>query len=220
MGGKSTTMEMLAEKLKKKGYNVIIQKENVRPYLDKIGKTIDEIRKDPVEYMRMQEYIINERRERDMASCYNDSENNVYLIDRTFADTLFYIEEYIDKSRFTEDELNEYIKMHDETMKTCEQLYCSGYDLVLEFIPIDFSGYNKNGDDPYRPKNVGVMNNYESACIGNINRAMVYKGQQARFGGDFLTFKTIDYNDKSYTNEKCVDEIMDQISMISKLKNA
>lgn len=204
--GKTTTMEMLAEELTGKGYEVIFQKENVRPYLDKVGMSIDEIRKDANKLLDMQMTIAAERKERDLAAAADKTKNRVYLIDRTFADTMFYVEEYIKKQDLSEERLAEFIAFHTDLVNTGRYLYSSnGYSIVIEFMPIK-TDYNKDGADPYRPKNISLTNQYESECIGLNNRGLLL------YNGDNSTmFMTVDYNDKLVTNQGVVDVICELI---------
>ena len=98
--GKTTTMNEVKAYLEDAGYKVVVLGELIRTAT---SKPIDVIRKDPTAYLRLQEKIIRSKIEQENKALEDDS-NTVYLADRAITDSLFYLQNYVDKSGLSDEE--------------------------------------------------------------------------------------------------------------------
>jgi len=127
--GKTTFMETMKKKYPD---NVILLNEEIRS-LD-IGN-IDEIRKNPHDYLELEFKIIQAKIDSEMNS-RNKYNNKVILIDRSLVDSYFYYTFYVDKSNLSADDQKQYHlfldKLFDSMKWHCNYIY----DMIYFLAPI------------------------------------------------------------------------------------
>ena len=157
--GKTTTLEAVALKLRGLGYKVNILDELIRKETD---KPIDEIRKDAKAYLQLQNKIIRAKIEQEKIAI-NDNSDEIYLVDRAITDSIFYLENYVDKSKLDEENIKLFCKLHNYAHEYLNR-YFWRYSLVVEFRPIAVREL-----DLFRPIQIDIMKEYESICIAHLN---------------------------------------------------
>jgi len=159
--GKTTTLKAVDSKLQKDfGYETIILDEIIRKETD---KPIDELRKDAKAYLRLQDKIIKAKIEQEKAAIEDTRTDVIYLADRAITDSLFYLENYVDKSKLDENDLKLFCTLHSSVNEYLNR-YFWRYSLVVEFQPIAVQEF-----DLFRPACIGIMKKYENACISRLN---------------------------------------------------
>lgn len=169
--GKTTTMEALKKALETKGYKVCMLSELIR---NVISEPIDDIRKDPAKYFEVQKKIISEKinQETHAFKVVNDDfiecEHNdvIFLADRAITDSMFYLENYVDKSRLQDSTIHEYCEFHEMLRKYSHDAF-RNYSMVVEFKPLE----NSNNNDTFRPKNIDFLKTYEYSVIHMLNKS-------------------------------------------------
>lgn len=164
--GKTTTIKIVKDALIRCNYNVIILSEILREVTD---KPIDELRKSPSEYLNLQYDIITKKILQENRA-FNDTSDVVYLADRAITDSLFYLENYVDKSKLPEQDIERLCKLDSAVRAHAVKAFSEGYTSVLEFEPLQI----KNKDDKYRPKYLEHLSNYEFDAIHTLNLAYSY----------------------------------------------
>ena len=157
--GKTTTLKAVASKLQGLGYRVRILDEIIRKETD---KPIDELRKDANAYLKLQDKIIREKIEQEKTAI-EDNGDDVYLADRAITDSLFYLENYVDKSQLDEEGLKLFCRLHSSVHEYLKR-YFWRYSLIVEFQPVAVREI-----DLFRPVYIDMMKNYESTCIARLN---------------------------------------------------
>lgn len=161
--GKTTTMEMLKDKLKSRGKKVLMLGELVREH--KI-ESIDKLRENPSKYLAFQNDVISAKIDAEislLSNRYNDVD--VILVDRAITDSLFYLLFYVDKSALTLSDILVFYGLQKKTTSHINLAFSRIYDLVIEFTPIA-----KPCDDlVYRPKQIGALKYIESDIISMLN---------------------------------------------------
>lgn len=157
--GKTTTLKAVASKLQSLGYKVNILDEIIRKETD---KPIDELRKDAKAYLQLQNKIIRAKIEQEKTAI-EDNRDDIYLADRAVTDSLFYLENYVDKSQLDEEGLKLFCRLHNYVHEylTC---YFWRYSLIVEFRPVAVREL-----DLFRPVHVDMMKSYEGICIARLN---------------------------------------------------
>ena len=158
--GKTTTLKAVASKLQKRGYAVTILDELIRKETD---KPIDELRKNAKEYLQLQNKIIREKIKQEKSAIEDNRTETVYLADRAVTDSLFYLENYVDKSQLDEEGIKLFCKLHTSVHEYLTR-YFWRYSLVVEFHPLVVREL-----DLFRPVHVDMMKNYEALCISRLN---------------------------------------------------
>ncbi len=162
--GKTTTMNKIAEHLKAQGYSVKVINELMR---EKIHVSIDELRKSPHLYLEVQESIISKKIDQECAA-FNDKSNTIYLVDRAITDSIFYLDNYVDKSNLTDAEIIRLCNLDFVARQHAMDAFNYGYDMVITFEPFDIIGEQK---DAFRPKQLNALKDYEYQGISTLNRA-------------------------------------------------
>ena len=157
--GKTTTLKAVASKLRGLGYRVRILDEIIRKETD---KPIDELRKDANAYLKLQDKIIREKIEQEKTAI-EDNGDDVYLADRAITDSLFYLENYVDKSQLDKEGLKLFCRLHSSVHEYLKR-YFWRYSLVVEFQPVAV-----RETDLFRPVHIDMMKNYENICIARLN---------------------------------------------------
>lgn len=158
--GKTTTLKAVASKLQSLGYKVNILDEIIRKETD---KPIDELRKDAKAYLELQDKIIRAKIEQEKAAIEDNRTDDIYLADRAVTDSLFYLENYVDKSRLDEEGLKLFCKLHSSVNEYLKH-YFWRYSLVVEFKPVAVREL-----DLFRPVHVDMMKNFEYVGIARLN---------------------------------------------------
>lgn len=178
--GKTTTINEVKAYLEDAGYKVVVLGELIRTAT---SKPIDMIRKDPAAYLRLQEKIIRSKIEQENKALEDDS-NTIYLVDRAITDSLFYLQNYVDKSGLSNEDMVAYCKLHKEVIEHANKVFGikePKYFVVLEFSPIDGTS-----DDMFRPKHIDCSKEYEHDAICVLNNSFA-----TRLLGDILTTQII-----------------------------
>ena len=161
--GKTTTMKIVKEQLESAGYKVTVLDEIIRTVTD---EPIDKIRKNPSAYLDLQEKIITAKIEQELKAFEEDS-NTIYLADRAITDSLFYLQNYVDKSNLTPDETTRFCALHKYIVRHAKIAFGEfGYYTVIEFKPL-----NGKNADKYRPDVIDVSKVYEYDAISLLNQA-------------------------------------------------
>lgn len=158
--GKTTTIKAVAAKLRKQHYTVHILKELIREETD---IPIDELRKDANAYMELQDKIIRKKVQQELEA-FADSPYSIYLADRAATDSMFYLENYVDKSQLDEKHIQMFCELHAMLNYYLECNFWKYY-CIVQFAPL-----NVNEQDIYRPKHIDILKKYEALCIKRLNR--------------------------------------------------
>lgn len=158
--GKTTTLKAVASELLLHGYNVNILDELIRKETD---KPIDELRKDAKAYLKLQDNIIRKKIEQEKAVIEDTHTDDIYLADRAVTDSIFYLENYVDKSQLDEKDLKLFYRLHNYVHEYLKR-YFWHYTLVAEFQPIAVKEL-----DLFRPIQIDLAKDYEATCIARLN---------------------------------------------------
>lgn len=159
--GKTTAAFVIKSYLENAGYKVVVLDELIRTATD---KPIDEIRKNPAEYLKLQETIIRGKIEQEIKA-FADTSDVVYLADRAITDSLFYLQNYVDKSSLNDEEIIRFCNLHKDVIQHAKYAFSDfGYLSVIEFKPL--RGENT---DKFRPKHIDHSKEYEHDAIRTLN---------------------------------------------------
>ena len=191
--GKTTTLKAVASKLQSLGHKVNMLDELIRKETD---KPIDELRKDAKAYLQLQDKIIRAKIEQEKQALEDFRTDDIYLADRAVTDSMFYLENYVDKSQLDEEGIKLFCFLHNSVHEYLTR-YFWRYSLIVEFQPVEVKEL-----DLFRPVYIDMMKNYENICITRLNYAYSegYKKQN---------FMSVDLN---YINtEEAVDRIIEKV---------
>lgn len=163
--GKTTTMNKVKVYLEDAGYKVVVLGELIRTATN---KPIDVIRKDPIAYLHLQEKIIRSKIEQENKAL-EDNSDTIYLADRAITDSLFYLQNYVDKSNLSYKDIIAYCKLHKEVIEHANKVFGikePKYFMVLEFSPII-----GKSNDKFRPKHIDYSKKYEHDAICILNNS-------------------------------------------------
>lgn len=158
--GKTTTLKAVASKLQSLGYSVRILDEIIRKETD---KPIDELRKDANAYVKLQDKIIRAKIEQEKTAINDNRTGDIYLADRATTDSLFYLENYVDKSQLNEEGLKLFCRLQSFVHEYLKH-YFWRYSLVVEFQPVAVREI-----DLFRPVHIEIMKDYEVIGIKRFN---------------------------------------------------
>ena len=176
--GKTTAAFVIKTYLENAGYKVVVLDELIRTATD---KPIDEIRKNPAEYLKLQETIIRGKIEQEIKA-FADTSDVVYLADRAITDSLFYLQNYVDKSSLNDEEIIRFCNLHKDVIQHAKYAFSDdGYFSVIEFKPL--CGENT---DKFRPKHIDHSKEYEHDAIRTLNLSFQLYGS--------APFKCVDMN--------------------------
>lgn len=164
--GKTTTMNEIKKALEARGYNVIKLNELIR---EVISGPIDELRKNPHTYLEVQEQIISAKINQE-CNAFNDKSRTIYLVDRAITDSLFYLENYVDKSKLNTAEIIRLCNLDFVARQHAMDAFNKGYDMLLQFEPMDIV----DNSDTYRPQELEWLKDYEYQGISTLNRAHLW----------------------------------------------
>lgn len=179
--GKTSTMNALKEQLSNK-YDVIMHSELMRERMNVLTherfKSIDALRDSPSDYLQVQKVIIPEKITHELLirSSVDVSNANktlasvelrdtIVLIDRTIADSLFYLLFYMNVSSLTKKELEDYDSLYVYVDAYAKVLFNTVYDKVFLFEPLSVE---RHEHDTYRPNNIGRLKYVEYKMIKMI----------------------------------------------------
>lgn len=165
--GKTTTMKLAKEVLESRGAKVVMLDELMR---DKKIVSIDDIRKNPVEYLNLQEEIITKKINMEHA-LHLKNEKCFVLADRAITDSLFYLLFYVDKSQLDYKDMLRYEKLYAFIDEYAHRAFTNIYDILIEFVPLSNKACVKTCDDKYRPMNLLVQRHSEYRLIRTLNAA-------------------------------------------------
>lgn len=160
--GKTTTMLKAKEIFEKHGHTVVMLNELARK---QEIKSIDELRKNPTEYMQFEASIIREKIKQEI-KLHKQNKKQIVLVDRSITDSLFYLTFYSDKSNFDENQLANYTDLHHDIMNHIGFAFNHIYGPILEFSPITVS---ENDDTKLRPKQIDLLKYIEHDLIHTLN---------------------------------------------------
>lgn len=166
--GKTTTLKRVKSFLEDTGHNVVVLDELIRTATD---KPIDEIRKDASAYFELQNHIIRGKIAQESLALANDDERTVYLADRAITDSLFYLQNYVNKNNLSRDEIKKYCRLHTLVLNYAKCIYDAKDFCVLRFTPLSGSSTDK-----YRPENLDHLKYYEHEAISLLNDS--FKGTE------------------------------------------
>lgn len=166
--GKTTTINKIAEALEARGHKVVKLSELMREVTD---KSIDELRKSPHEYLEVQEQIISAKINQE-CNAFNDNSKTIYLVDRAITDSLFYLENYVDKSRLNTAEIIRLCNLDFVARQHAVDAFNKGYNMLLQFAPLDIV----DNSDAYRPQELEWLKDYEYQGICTLNEAHLWCG--------------------------------------------
>lgn len=164
--GKTTTLKELKHVLCILGYKVIVLDEIIRGHSI---KSIDDIRKNAPEYLKLQDTIIREKMDAELKAA-SLTDVDFVLIDRSVCDSLFYLTFYVDKSQLSEEQLLLYAKLFADVDCHIKYAVENIYDFIFEFEPIK----PKNVDDKFRPSKLNVLQDVEHIMIKTITEGYLH----------------------------------------------
>lgn len=188
--GKTTTLQALAKELEAHGRKVVILHENIRVFIDALGlKSIDEARENPETYLRIQNKAIREKIYKAEVAL-KDKSDTIYLEDRFLSDSLFYLKNYIDKTKLSGRLLRSFKNLqHDVIVKLYN--FSTNYYRILDFYPLKTDELSK-----YRPINLHETKYVEYEGIRGINSRFI----------PYHKLTSIDLNETSIEN--VINDIM------------
>lgn len=154
--GKTTTLEIVAEHLRSKGYTVGILSELVRTTNI---VSIDDIRSKPTEYLEFQMQVTPEKIRLEVEA-WAEAKYDYILEDRSIVDSLFYLVFYTDKSKYTTADWIKYNQLFELIEQHIEWTH-KIYDQVLFFYPLEQMCFDKK----FRPADIDTIKHLESKMI-------------------------------------------------------
>lgn len=149
--GKTTTINALKDKLEGRGKKVVVLDELIRKYAT---KPIDEIRKNPSEYLALQCRIIRGKMTQELKA-FADTSDTIYLADRSIFDSLFYLTHCVDKSQLSDKDMLKFYDLYNEVASYIENKV--NYSYIIMFHPLQ----NAKTNDAFRPRLLSEASNYE-----------------------------------------------------------
>jgi hypothetical protein len=157
--GKTTSINYISEKFKNSVFiDEIIRKKNII--------SIDTVRKNPIEYLYLQDDIIRKKINQEY-EFISKNKDKIILIDRALSDSLFYLTFYLDKSNFKEKEYEIFNKLFNDLVFHINN---NKYDFVLNFFPLNIFCEDKK----FRPKNIDFSKHQEHILITSYNNYFFY----------------------------------------------
>lgn len=162
--GKSTAINRLKGLLQADGHHYQVLHELMR---NQRGiSDIDEIRRDSSKYLAVQSKIIREKIKQEAEAAKSGVTT---LVDRSIADSLYYLTSYTTKHKLNPTELDEYAAL----VRLIHDHAASGpYAAVFVFRPLAITQV-----DSFRPANLVKLQRAEFSCIRTLNRGL-FEGQE------------------------------------------
>ncbi len=169
--GKTTSINKFKEFFGEE--NCIVLNEVIR---DILTVPIDELRSDYSEYLRFQEKVINMKIDQE-DKAFESNHNKIILIDRSLADSLFYLTFYLDKSNLQESEIEMLASLYQFVKVSARIAYFSYYDVILNFSPLTHS-INAQTENIFRSSNVDTLKSIECDMIKNISKSFIVHNEE------------------------------------------
>lgn len=182
--GKTTTLNAVYNELFNHGCRAMILDELIR---QKTDKPIDELRKNAHEYLMLQEQIITEKMEQEKAAIADRRISEVWLADRAITDSLYYLENYVNKTELNSEDTILFAKLHKRICEYLDEYF--RYYCLIQFKPL-----KAIQQDMFRPNNINHLQQYEYECINRLNTYY------------FIKMHVVDLN--LYTQEAVVEQIL------------
>ena len=191
--GKTTTMNLIKDKLEANGFDVVVLNENIREFLN-TSNTIEDVRRDANAYFVLQEDVITNKiiREhrfyKNQYLSYKHNTNLIVLADRSLIDSLFYYLFYVDKNNLTRRNAENYETFYGKIDKSIKTAFERIYDLILMFEPLN----KKCDDNIYRPISIDTLKYTENRMIKTLHDSYM-----AKCNNNDLAVMNIDLNKDS-----------------------
>lgn len=175
--GKTTTMNLLKDKLVQNGIHVIVINENIRDFITSRNTTIEAIRKDANAYFQLQSEIITDKMSKELRVLRTKKDNQqfqntVVLADRSMIDSLFYFLFYVDKNNLVHLSTRNYELFYKQINDWINDVaYAYIYDLILMFEPLEL----KCNDSTFRPSTIDVLKHTENRMIRTLHDSYYQK---------------------------------------------
>jgi len=117
--------------------------------------SIDNIRANPHEYLQLQKKVIKKKIDQEL-SIANILDDTVVLIDRSIADSIFYLTFYVDKHALSSDDLNDLYDLYKYASAHAQFMYKRVYSYVLLFKPLVLLC----NDAKFRPESINSVSKY------------------------------------------------------------
>lgn len=184
--GKTTILNLVADKLENVGMNVVKFNELAREKIsfNETLTDIDAIRRHCLSYYNLQKEIVNAKMEQEVTAIMDESDT-IYLADRALTDSLFYFQNYTSPWKFNKYGKTGFYKLWNALTEHLDK-YFDEYEYVFEFKPIQI-GQDNSAFDLYRPngtltpKLMNAANQYEYYNIHMLN-AHYNKGNVVELG--------------------------------------
>lgn len=136
-------------------HHVHLVHENIR---DRISN-IDDVRSNSVTYFKLQQEVIARKIAEEDET--NKLDKKLIFIDRSLADSLFYLTFYTDIRKFTPEQKREFSTLVNLVHAACS---VKRYDIIYMFSPLDISE-----NDAMRPADLAVTQAIEHRMIETLN---------------------------------------------------
>lgn len=150
--GKTTLINRIAARIP--GCHIL--GENIRDYL--VDTSIDAVRANAWSYFELQRNVIRDKINRENAVKHHDS---VILVDRSLADSLWYLTHYTNTTGFSDDQLKEYTNFVQEVIAAARE-FCR-YDHIFFARPIQLIEKSQ-----FRPTRLNITQQMESKMIETL----------------------------------------------------
>jgi len=128
---------------------------------------IDEARKNPYDYLLLQEEIISQKFEQEK-NCFEQSDKGlIYLVDRSLSDSFFYFLFYVKKEEFSDVQFDKYMEVFSKVRAYYNYSHKFLYDGVVCFSPLFLE---KDVKDPLRPSKIDYLKEIEYFIIDSFNK--------------------------------------------------
>lgn len=182
--GKTTAMQAVKKSLEDAGYKVTVLDELIRTVID---IPIDVIRSNSSGYLEIQDKIIRGKIAQEIKA-FEDKSDTIYLVDRAITDSLFYLQNYVDKNSLPSYKMKIFCNLHKDVVQHAKYAFSNdGYFAVVEFKPL--CGENT---DKFRPKHIDYSKEFEHDAIHILNLSFQYTSS--------VPFKFVDLNEGDVQN--------------------
>lgn len=160
--GKTTFMENAQTLLGKD--NVVCISENIRE-MDVVKKEgIEKVRENPALYFLLQKEIITKKINQEIEASLK-SKDKIILIDRSLADSIYYLTKYTEISKFPPELKKEYFSFLAHVQDRAQSTFATIYNAIFIFPPLKKE--TQDEDDSFR-QNVEYFDESQEAEFGQI----------------------------------------------------
>jgi len=186
--------------------NVVCISENIREIeaVKTIG--IENIRKDPLVYFDIQKEIITKKIRQEMELMIKN-ENKIILIDRSLADSIWYLTKYVEISGISDGKKAEYFDFLEKVHAQAEHSFALVYDAVFIFPPIrkeelvndvfrqDLTYFHKSQEAEF--SQIAVLNEGIAKIVEASNKIIpvdsLFKNENKKYKQDMDTWQKVVY---------------------------